>query len=238
MLVSQQRFQAIEVGRGQGPELVGAVLEAGGRALSEDQTAAGQFPVGLGDAAVLGMAEATDHGHGVEREFVRGQGEMGLGLRPVGAEEAGAIGTGTASDGKGQVEDTIEGGDGTEVRGAGPGPMLTFGAVEGDGDQFQGAIGLRARSSSFAHGGRPAVAAPVLRSRLSEVCQPRFSGDTPPGPASPAKRPGGNPGRLSTSEGSAPPAPDPRIPPLGRRNRGVNARKGIGPALSLSVNPR
>ena len=164
-LVAQQRSQPLGVGRGQRPELVVAVQEVGDRALSDDQTAAGQFPVDLGDAAVLGMAEPTDQGHDVEPEFVIGQGEMGLGLGPVGAEEAGAIGIVTASDGQGQVEDAIEGGDGAEVLVTGLGPMLTFGAVEGDGDQVQGAIGLRARSSSFAHGGPPFVATPLLRPR-------------------------------------------------------------------------
>src|SRR5215470_2582724 len=90
---------------------------------------------------------------------------MGLGLGPVGAEEAGAIGIGTASDGQGQVEDAIEGGDGAEVLVTGLGPMLTFGAVEVDGDQVEGAIGLRARASSLAHGGPPFVPTPSLRSR-------------------------------------------------------------------------
>ena len=165
MLVAQQRFEALGVGRGQGPELVVAVQEVGDRALSDDQTAAGQFPMDLGDAAVLGMAEATDQGHDVEPEFVIRQGEMGLGLGPVGAEEAGAIGIVTASDGQGQVEDAIEGGDGAEVRVTGLGPMLTFGAVEDDGDQVQSAIRSRARSSSFAHGGPPFVATPFLRFR-------------------------------------------------------------------------
>ena len=163
--MAQQRPQPLGVGGGQGPELVVAVQEVGDRALSDDQAAAGQLAVDLGDAAVLGMAEPTDQGHDVEAELVIGQGEVGLGLGPVGAEEAGAIGIGTASDGQGQAEDAVEGGDGAEVVVAGPGPVLTFGAVERDGDQAQGAIGLRARSSSFAHGGPPLVATSFLRPR-------------------------------------------------------------------------
>ena len=84
------------------------------------------------------MAEPADQGHDVEAELVIGQGEVGLGLGPVGAEEAGASGIGAASDGQGQPEDAVEGGDGAEVVVAGPEPVLTFGAVEGDGDQAQG----------------------------------------------------------------------------------------------------
>ena len=164
-LVAQQGLQPLGVGGRQGPELVVAVQEVGDGALSDDQAAAGQFPMDLGDAAVLGVAEPTDQGHDVEAEFVIGQGEMGLGLGPVGAEEAGAIEVVTASDGQGQAEDAIEGGDGAEVGVTGLGPMLTFGAVEGDRDQVQGAIGLRARSSSFAHRGPPFVATPFLRFR-------------------------------------------------------------------------
>jgi hypothetical protein len=120
--------------------------------------------VDLGDAAVLGMAEATDCGHDIEPEFVIGQGEVGLGLGPVGAEEARAIGIVTASDGQGQVEDAIEGGDGAEVVVAGMEAVLTFRAVAGDGNQVQGAIGFGTRSSSFAHGGPPLVATSFLRS--------------------------------------------------------------------------
>ena len=164
-LVAQQRSQPLGVGRGQGPELVVAVQEVGDRALSDDQTAAGQLAMDLGDATVLGMAEATDQGQDIEPEFVIGQGEMGLGLGAVGAEEVGAIGIGTASDGQGQVEDAIEGGDSAEVSVAGPKSVLTFRAVESGGDQTQATIGLRARSSSFAHRGPPLVATPFLRSR-------------------------------------------------------------------------
>ena len=72
-----------------------------------------------------------------------GQGELGLGFGPVGAEETWAIGIGTASDRQCQVEDAVEGGDGAEVVVAGPEPVLTFGALVSDGDQAQGAVGLR-----------------------------------------------------------------------------------------------
>jgi hypothetical protein len=71
----------------------------------------------------------------------------------------------TASDGQAQAEDAIEGGDGAEAGVAVLGPMSTFGAVERDGDQAQGAIRLRARSSSIPHGGPPLVATPFLSFR-------------------------------------------------------------------------
>ena len=151
-------LQPLGVGGGQCPQLVVAVQEVGDGALSDDQAAVGQFPMDLGDAAVLCVAKTTDRGHDVEAEFVIGQGEMGLGLGPIRAEEAGAIEVVTASDGQVQAEDAIEGSDGAVVGVTGPGPMLTFGAVEGDRDQVQGTIGLQARSSSFAQRGPPFVA--------------------------------------------------------------------------------
>ena len=88
-LLAQQRPQPLGVGGGQGPEFVVAVQEVGDRALGDDQAAAGQLAVDLGDAAVLGMAEPTDQGHDVEAELVIGQGEVGLGLGPVGADGSG-----------------------------------------------------------------------------------------------------------------------------------------------------
>jgi hypothetical protein len=99
------------------------------------------------------MAEATDQGHDIESELVIGQGEMGFGLRPVGLKETGTMGMGAASDGQRQPEDAIESRDGAEVIVTGPEPVLTFRAIERDGDQAQSAIGLRRRSSSLAHGG-------------------------------------------------------------------------------------
>src|SRR3954452_16334648 len=165
-LLAQQGAEPLGVSGGQRPELVVAVQEVGDRALSNDQTAAAQVLVDLGDAAVLGMSEPTDQGHDIEPELVIGQGKVGLGLGPVGPEEAGAIGIDTAADRQGQPEDAVEGGDGAEVVVAGPEPVLTFGAIEGDGNQAQGAIGLRARLSSLAHGGPPSVATSLLRSQL------------------------------------------------------------------------
>ena len=141
-LIAQQWLQALGVGTGQRPEFVIAVQEVGDRALSDDQPAAGQLAVDLGDAAVLGMSEPTDCGHDIESELVIGQGEVGLGLGPVGPEEAGTSGIVTASDSQCEAEDAVEGRDGAEVVVAGPEPVLTLGAVAGDGNQAQGAIGL------------------------------------------------------------------------------------------------
>src|SRR6185437_10341282 len=104
----------------------------------DDEAAADQLPVDLGNTAVLGMSKPTDGGHDIEAEFVIGQGEVGLGLGPIGPEEAGAIGIGTASDRQGQPEDAVEGGDGAEIVVPSPEPVLTFGAVERDGNQAQG----------------------------------------------------------------------------------------------------
>ena len=163
-LVAQERSQPLGVGRGQRPELVVAIPQVGDRALRNDQATAGQLVVDLRDAAVLGMTEATDQRHDIEPELVIGQGEVGLGLGPVGLMETGAIGIGAASDGQRQPEDAVESRDGAEVVVAGMEPVLTFRAVERDGDQAQGAIGLGARSSSLAHGGPPLMATSLLRS--------------------------------------------------------------------------
>ena len=164
-LRAQQRPQPLGIGGGQGPQLIVAVQQVGDGAPSDDDPAAGQLAVDLGDAAVFGIAEPTDQGHDVEAELVIGQCEVGLGLGAVGAEEARAGGIGAAPDRQGQPEDAVEGADGAVVVVPGLGPVPAFGAVEKDRGEGQGAIGLRARSSSFAHGGPPLVATPFLRSR-------------------------------------------------------------------------
>jgi hypothetical protein len=130
--------------------------------LSDDQAAAGQVLVDLGDAAVLGMSEPTDQGNDIEAELMIGQGEVGLGLGPVGLTEPGAIGIGTTSDGQREPEDAVESGDGAEVVIAGQEPVLTFRTVKRDGYQAQGTIRLWARSSSLAHGGPPVLVTPLL----------------------------------------------------------------------------
>ncbi len=164
-LLAQQGSQPLGVGCGQRPEFVVAVQEVGDRALRNDQAAAGQPLVDLGDAAVLGISEPSDSGHDIEAELVIGQGEVGFGLGPVGQTEPGAIGIVAASDGQRQMQDAVERGDGAEVVVAGPERLLTFRAIARDGDQAEGAIGFGARSSSLAHGGPPFVATPFLRSR-------------------------------------------------------------------------
>ena len=135
------------------------------RALGDDQAAAGQLVMDLGDAAVLGMTQPADCGHDIEAELVIGQGEVGLGLGPVGQTEPWAIGIVAASDGQREPEDAVERRDGAEVIVAGTQRLLTFRAVARDGYQAEGAIGLGARSSSLAHGGPPLVATSFLRSQ-------------------------------------------------------------------------
>src|SRR6516165_8747478 len=162
-LLAQQGSQPLGVGRGQRPEFVVTVQEVGDRALRDDQAAAGQLLVDLGDAAVLGMSEPSDRGHDIEAELVIGQGEVGLGLGPVRETEPGTIGIVAASDGQSQPEDAVERRDGAEVVVAGPERVLTFRAVACDGYQAEGAIGFGARSSSLAHGGPPLVATSLLR---------------------------------------------------------------------------
>jgi hypothetical protein len=162
-LRAQQGTEPLGVSGGQCPEFVVAVQEVGDRALSDDQAAAGQVVVDLGDAAVLDMSEPTDQGHDIEAELVIRQGEVGLGLGPVGLTKTGAIGIGAASDGQCEPEDAVESSDGAEVVIAGQEPVLTFRTIERDGYQAQGAVGLWARSSSLAHGGPPLLATSLLR---------------------------------------------------------------------------
>src|SRR3954464_10485349 len=59
-LVAQQRREPLGVGGGQGAEFVIAVQQVGDGADGDDDAAAGQRAVDLGDAAVLGVAEAAD----------------------------------------------------------------------------------------------------------------------------------------------------------------------------------
>ena len=59
-LRAQQRLQPLGIGRGQGPQFIVAVQEVGDGARGDDDPAAGQLAVDLGDAAVLGMAESAD----------------------------------------------------------------------------------------------------------------------------------------------------------------------------------
>jgi hypothetical protein len=112
-LLAQQRFQPLGVGTGQCPELVVAVQEVSDCAWSDDQAAADQFLVDLGDAAVLGMARPADQVHDIEAEFMIRRGEVGLGLGSERQTEPGAVGIAAASDRQSQVENAIEG---SEVR--------------------------------------------------------------------------------------------------------------------------
>ena len=59
-LRAEQRAQPLGVGGGQGPQLIVAVQQVGDGALGDDDPAAGQLAVDLGDAAVFGIAEPAD----------------------------------------------------------------------------------------------------------------------------------------------------------------------------------
>jgi hypothetical protein len=119
--------------------------------LGHDDAAAGEFLVDLGDAAVLGVAEATDEGDDIEAELVVGQGEVGFGLGSVRAMVAGASGVGAASDLEGKSGDGVEGGDGAVI-GVVNGEALTALGAQGS-DRFQGVGVGRARAASGAwHG--------------------------------------------------------------------------------------
>ena len=63
----------------QGQQLVVAVQEVADAARADRHAAADQLGVDLGDAAVLGVAEAADQGDDVEAELVLRQGKRALG---------------------------------------------------------------------------------------------------------------------------------------------------------------
>ena len=151
-LLAQEGVQPLAVGRGQGAQFVVAVQEVGDGAQGDGDAAAGQLLVDLGDAAVLGVAEASDQGDDVEAELVVGQGEVGLGLGAVGAVVAGAVGVGTAADAQGEARDGVEGGDGAVVGVGGPEEVTALGAVSGDGVRVWACVGRgRRRVRAMAH---------------------------------------------------------------------------------------
>ena len=137
-----------------------------------DDAAAGQFLVDLGDAAVLGVAEAADQGQDVEAELVVGQGEVGLGLGAVGPVVAGAVGVGAAADAQGEADDAVEGGDGAVFAVGGPKEMTALRAVSGDGCE---GLGLRgARPATGARHGSPSSMPPSFYSS-SAPSRPKFA---------------------------------------------------------------
>jgi hypothetical protein len=102
-------MQTFAVGRGQGAEFVVAVQQVADRAQGDGNAFASQFLVDLRDAAVLGVAEASDQGQDVEAELVVRQGEEGLGFRTVGAVVAGTVGVGARANAQGEASDRLSG---------------------------------------------------------------------------------------------------------------------------------
>jgi site-specific DNA recombinase len=90
--------QPLGVGAGQGEQFVVAVQEIGDGSLGDDDAAASQFGVDLGDAAVLGVAESADRGDDVEAELVVGQGEATLLLGPQTDATALAVGVAAGAE--------------------------------------------------------------------------------------------------------------------------------------------
>jgi hypothetical protein len=59
-LGAEQRAQPLGIGGGQGLQLIVAVEQVGDGARGDDEPAAGELAVDLGDAAVLDVAEPAD----------------------------------------------------------------------------------------------------------------------------------------------------------------------------------
>ena len=123
-------MQPLAVGGGQGAEFVVAVQEVADRAQGDDDASAHQLLMDLGDAAMLGVAEASDQGQDIEAELVVGQGQEGLGFRAMRAMVARAVGVGTAANAQGKARDGVEGGDRAVFAAGGPKEMTTLRAVE------------------------------------------------------------------------------------------------------------
>jgi hypothetical protein len=115
LLPLQEPPQPLGVRRGQGAEFVIALEQVGHRALRDDDVAAAQFLMNLGDAAMLGVAEAADQSDDIEAELVVGQGEVWFGLRAVGPVIAGTVSLGTAADLERQARDGVQRGDGAVI---------------------------------------------------------------------------------------------------------------------------
>src|SRR5205085_459340 len=100
---------------GQGAEFIVAVEQVGDGTLGDGNPAAGECAMDLGDAAMLGVAQATDQGDDVEAELVMRQGEVGFRLGAKRLVVARAAGLGTAADLESQAGDGVDGGNGAVV---------------------------------------------------------------------------------------------------------------------------
>src|SRR4051795_9242046 len=146
-------MQPLAVGRGQGAQFVVAVQEVADRAQGDGDAAAGQLLVDLGDAAMLGVTEASDQGEDVEAELVMGQSDEGLRFRAAGTAVARAVGVGAAAHTQSEARDRVESGDGTVFGVGGPKGMTALRAVSSDRGKGLGLCG--ARSATVAGHGSP-----------------------------------------------------------------------------------
>src|SRR5262245_59159545 len=131
-------MQPVAVGGGQGAEFVVAVEEVADRAQGDDDAAARQLVVDLGDAAMLGVAEAADQGQDIEAELGVRQGQEGLGFRSISVAVARAVGVGAAANPQGEARNRIEGRDRAVFAAGGPKAMATRRAAGGYGRKYLG----------------------------------------------------------------------------------------------------
>src|SRR5436190_7514315 len=154
-------MQTLAVGGGQGAEFVVAVQEVADRAQGDDNAAAGQLLVDLRDAAMLGVAEASDQGQHIQAKLVAGKGQEGFGFRAERAVVAGAVGVGTAADAQGQTLDAVEGGNGAIVGVVIPEEMAAFRAESRRGREGQRVRGTRSAAGAW-HGSASSSSLPLL----------------------------------------------------------------------------
>src|SRR5262249_32296692 len=110
-LLAQEGMQSLAVDRGQGAQLIVAFQEVADRAEGDSNAAARQFLVDLGDAAMLGVTEASDQGQDVQAELVMGQSDEGLCFGAAGTAVPRAVGVGAAANAQSEARDSVEGGD-------------------------------------------------------------------------------------------------------------------------------
>ena len=135
LLLAQEGMQSLAISRGQSPQFVVAIQEVANGAEGNGDAAAREFLVDLGNAAMLGMTEASDQGEQVEPKLVVGQSEERLRFGAMWAMEACAVGVGAASDMQSEACDGVEGGDGAVVGVGGTQAMAALWAMVKDRDQ-------------------------------------------------------------------------------------------------------
>ena len=113
----------------------------------DGHAAADQVRLDLGDAAVLGVAEAADQGDDVEAELVLRQGEPALGFGPVGPQVGGAAGRcGSGGWCRFRRVHAGERGEGAAVGVVGPHRPAAVRAIVSQGDQVLISLGSPRRA--------------------------------------------------------------------------------------------